>query len=102
MDERTQIKYEKVSNAVNIISTNKKNLQEILSNYNNILHNSINAGVLEGQAANELENKFIEFKSKFDAYIQTVTEFENMITYAKEETESTEQAIKNAASNLAA
>lgn len=101
MNELTKIKYEKVANAVDIISTNKKNLQEVLTSYNNILHNSINAGVLEGQAANELENKFIEFKSKFDTYIQTVTEFENMISYAKNETEETEQFIKNAASNLA-
>ena len=100
MDDRTQIKYEKVTNAVNTISTTKKNLQEILTNYDNIMHNSINAGVFEGQAANELENKFQEFKRKFDAYIQTVTDFENMITYAKEETEGTEQAIKHAVSNL--
>lgn len=100
MDERTQIKYEKVMGAVNTISTNKKNLQDILTAYDHIMHNSVNAGVLEGQAANELENKFQEFKRKFDAYIQTVTDFENMITFAKEETEGTEQAIAQAASQL--
>lgn len=101
MDERTQIKYEKVMGAVSTISTNKKNLQDILTSYNNIIQNSINAGVLEGQAANELENKYLELKSKFEAYIQTVNDFENMITFAKEETESTEEAIKRAANELA-
>ena len=101
MDERTQIKYEKVMGAVNTIGTNKKNLIDILANYEQIMNNTTNTGVLEGQAANELEVKFQELKKKFDSYIQTVTEFESMITFAKEETEGTEAAIKRAASDLA-
>ena len=101
MDERTQIKYEKVTGAVDTIGTNKNNLMDILASDEQIMNNTTNAGVLEGQAANELETKFQELKKKFDAYIQTVTEFESMITFAKEETEGTEAAIKRAASDLA-
>ena len=102
MDEATKIKYGKVAAAVQTINTKKKNLQDILANFETIMNQTTNTEILAGQAANELENKFNELKRKFEAYIATVTQFESMITFAKEETENTEAAIARAASDLAA
>ena len=102
MDEATRIKYEKVNMAVQNISTRKKNLQDILSSFEAILNQTTNTEVLAGLAANELENKFNVLKRKFEAYIATVTEFESMITFAKNETQETEATIARAASDLAA
>ena len=101
MNDSTNIKYTKVTNAVQTINTKKKELQDILSNFETIMNQTANTEVLSGQAGTELETKFNELKRKFDTYIATVTEFENMITFAKEETEYTEDAIKRAASDLA-
>lgn len=101
MNDSTQIKYTKVTNAVQTINTKKKELQDILTNFEAIMNQTTNTEVLYGQAGNELENKFNELKRKFDAYIATVTQFESMITFAKEETEGTETAIARAASDLA-
>ena len=101
MNESTQIRYTKVTNAVNTINTKKKDLQEILANFETVMNQTTNTEVLFGQAGTELETKFNELKRKFDAYIATITQFEGMITLAKEETEGTEAAIKRAASDLA-
>ncbi len=102
MDESTKIKYTKVTAAVQTINTKKKNLQDILANFEAIMNQTTNTEILAGKAATELENKFNELKRKFEAYIATVTQFESMITFAKEETEGTEAAIARAASDLAA
>ena len=102
MDEATRIKYEKVAAAVQNISTRKKNLQDILTNFETIMNQTTNTEVLAGFAANELENRFDVLKRKFESYIATVNEFESMITYAKNETQETEATIARAASDLAA
>ncbi len=101
MNDSTNIKYTKVTNAVQNINTKKKELQDILANFETIMNQTANTEVLSGQAGTELKLKFSQLKKKFDAYIATVTQFESMITFAKEETEGTEAAIKHAASDLA-
>ena len=66
MNESTQIRYTKVTNAVNTINTKKKDLQDILANFETVMNQTTNTEVLFGQAGTELETKFNELKRKFD------------------------------------
>lgn len=101
MDDTTQIKYEKVSAASEIISENKTKLQGILDDFAVEMNIATSEGVLQGTASDGLSDKFAELKKKFDSYISAVEEFEGMINMAKEETQNTEQNIQKAAEELA-
>lgn len=91
----TSIKFSSLETAVNELTTGRSNMEATLEEFANIIRSLIMNGDLVGTAADTFEQSFDDLKKqKFDAYINLVQEFAEVISKASQATQATAQALE--------
>jgi uncharacterized protein YukE len=99
--ESTSIEYEAVKAAVDEIKQTSQSMARFFEEFRASMGRVYQEDVFEGQASESFKAKFNNLKKRFDAYVQTVDDFANVIEGAREATQATEQSIQHAAEDLA-
>ena len=101
MMESTSIHYEAVKAAVDEILNRSESMAGLFDEFRASMGRIYQEDVFEGEASESFNAKFNVLKTKFDAYVQTVKEFAQVIEGARAQTQATEQSIQRAAEDLA-
>ena len=99
--ESTSIQYEAVKAAVDEIITRSESMSGLFDEFRSSMGRIYQDDVFAGEASESFNDKFNTLKKKFDAYVQTVHEFAEVIERARTSTQATEQAIQQASQDLA-
>jgi len=98
--ESTTIEYEAVKNAVDEIKQRSQSMSGLFDEFRASMGRIYQDDVFVGEASESFNDKFNNLKKRFDAYVQLVDDFANIIEGARESTQATEQAIQHAAEDL--
>lgn len=100
MNDSVQIKYAKVKTAADLIKDDRNKIQAILDDFTLEMNKATNEAAFQGNAANEVKEKFYTLKKKFDEYVALLDDFSGMISFAEQQTQATEQQITRAAQDI--
>ena len=101
MMESTSIQYESVKAAVDEILGRSTSMAGLFDAFRASMGRIYQEDVFEGEASESFNAKFNNLKKRFDAYVELVKEFADVIEGAREQTQATEQNIQRAAEDLA-
>lgn len=96
----TNITFSSVRDKATTIKTCSATMDNMFTEFGNLVRELIGKGAFVGSAADTFEDKFNTLKGRFDSYIRTVDEFSNMISGAANSTEETQKALESAAQDL--
>ncbi len=98
--DNTLITYEEVRNDAKEIKNCAQSMNTIFDDFITTMNSVLTYDNYAGEASETLENKFNQLKTKLNNYTETVKSFSDTILNSANETERTENIIKDNASVL--
>lgn len=100
MNDTTSIKYEKVQGHAATVKGCATTMNDLFDQFTAIMNDLARAEVFTGQASEALQAEFAKLKSKLVTYYEKVEDFADVITYTGDTTQTMEQRLAQAASDI--